>query len=169
MLRNPNFLKSQDMELLNGQGQDAQVIPASSINWKNVTSKNFSYLVRQRPGAKNSLGRVKFLFPNEYNVYLHGTPFESLFSQDQRGFSHGCIRLEKPSKLAEYLLKGKSEWTNESIKEAMHSQNQLWVSLKEQVPVYIVYFTSWVDEDGRVHFRNDLYGHDQSLKNEYFN
>jgi murein L,D-transpeptidase YcbB/YkuD len=168
MLRNPNFLESQDMEILSGQGKNTRVVSASSIDWKNVTAKNFKLLIRQRPGPKNSLGLVKFLFPNEFNVYLHDTPFDKLFSQDQRGFSHGCVRLEEPAKLASYLLQKQKEWTPEKIEEAMHAKNEQWVVLKEKVPVYIVYFTSWVDDNGDVHFLHDLYGHDEDLKKEYF-
>jgi L,D-transpeptidase YcbB len=168
MLRNPNFLESQDMEILSGHGKNVRVVSASSIDWENVTAKNFKLLIRQRPGPKNSLGLVKFLFPNEFNVYLHDTPFDKLFSQDQRGFSHGCVRLEEPAKLASYLLQRQKEWTPEKIEEAMHAKKEEWVILKEKVPVYIVYFTSWVDDNGDVHFLNDLYGHDQDLKKEYF-
>jgi murein L,D-transpeptidase YcbB/YkuD len=168
MLRNPNFLASQDMEILSGHGKNVHEVSPSSIDWKNVTAKNFKLLIRQRPGPKNSLGLVKFLFPNEFNVYLHDTPFDKLFSQDQRGFSHGCVRLEEPAKLASYLLQRQKEWTPEKIEDAMHSKEQQWVVLKEKVPVYIVYFTSWVDENGDVHFMNDLYGHDEDLKKEYF-
>ncbi|MFC5270284.1 L,D-transpeptidase family protein [Adhaeribacter terreus] len=169
MLRNPNFIASQDMEIVSGSGKNLQRISPSSIDWANVNGKTFKYLIRQRPGPKNSLGLVKFMFPNEYNVYLHDTPFDKLFSQTERGFSHGCIRLEQPAKLANYLLKNKPGWNESKIEEAMNAREEQWVNLKEKVPVYIVYFTSWADADGNVHFRKDLYGHDKDLKNEYFN
>src|SRR5688572_3784148 len=168
MLKNPNFLESQDMEIIKGDRKNFQRISASSIDWSSVTQQNFKYLIRQKPGPKNSLGLVKFLFPNEYNVYLHDTPFDKLFNQEQRGFSHGCVRLERPAALAEYLLKGQPEWSPSAIQDAMNSKEEQWVVLKEKVPVYIVYFTSWVDEDGNVHFFKDLYGHDEDLKKEYF-
>lgn len=168
MLKNPNFLESQNMEIVTGQGKNIKRVSPSSIDWSSVTAKNFKMLIRQRPGPKNALGPVKFLFPNEYNVYLHGTPFENLFNQEQRGFSHGCIRLEDPAKLAEYLLKDKAEWSPDAIQDAMGKGEEQWVTLKEKVPVYIVYFTSWVDASGDVHFYQDLYKHDEELKNEYF-
>ncbi len=168
MLRNPNFLESQDMEIIKGDRKNFQRISASSIDWESVTEKNFKYLIRQRPGPKNSLGLVKFLFPNEYNVYLHDTPFDKLFNQEQRGFSHGCVRLERPAELADYLLKDQPQWSQSAIRNAMNSKEEQWVVLKEKVPVYIVYFTCWVDANGDVHFFKDLYGHDQSLKKEYF-
>ena len=168
MLRNPNFLESQDMEIIKGDRKNFTRISPSDIDWQNVTEKNFRYLIRQKPGPKNSLGLVKFLFPNSYNVYLHGTPFQSLFNQEQRGFSHGCVRLEKPTVLAEYLLKNDKAWTPEKIEDAMNAKEEQWVVLKEKIPVYIVYFTSWVDDDGNVYFSKDLYGHDEDLKKEFF-
>jgi murein L,D-transpeptidase YcbB/YkuD len=168
MLRNSNFLASQDMEIVKGEGKNLKKIPASSIDWSNVTAENFKLVIRQRPGPKNSLGLVKFLFPNEFNVYLHGTPFGNLFSQEQRGFSHGCVRLEEPRKLADYLLKDQPQWTGSKIDNAMHRKEEEWVILKEKVPVYIVYFTTKVDENGNVYFMPDLYGHDKDLKKEYF-
>lgn len=168
MLRNPNFLATQDMEIIKGDRKNFVRISPSSIDWANVTEKNFPYLIRQKPGPKNSLGLVKFLFPNVYNVYLHDTPFDALFNQEQRGFSHGCVRLEKPEALAEYLLKHDKAWSPSTIKDAMNAKEEQWVVLKEKVPVYIVYFTSWVDADGNVYFSKDLYGHDENLKKEYF-
>ena len=169
MIRNPNFLASQDMEIVSRQGKNITQISPASINWKEVNGRIFKYIVRQRPGPKNSLGLVKFMFPNEYNVYLHDTPFDALFSQADRGFSNGCVRLEKPVELANYLLKDKPGWNEEKIDKAMLAKEEMWVNLKEKIPVYIVYFTSWADQDGNVHFRKDLYGHDKSLRNEYFN
>lgn len=168
MLRNPNFLESQDMEIIKGDRKNFQRISASSIDWSGVTQQNFKYLIRQRPGPKNSLGLVKFLFPNEFNVYLHDTPYDALFNQEQRGFSHGCVRLERPAELAEYLLKDDPKWSPSAIRDAMNGKEEQWVVLKEKVPVYIVYFTSWVDDQGNVYFSKDLYGHDDNLKKEYF-
>ena len=168
MLRNPNFIESQDMEIVSGQGKNLKRISPHSIDWNSVTAKNFKYLIRQRPGPKNALGLVKFIFPNTFNVYLHDTPYDKLFNQDQRGFSHGCVRVERPAELAEYLLQGYSEWKPGKINEAMNTKDEQWVTLKEKVPVYIVYFTSWVQDNGEVLFYQDLYGHDKKLKKEYF-
>jgi murein L,D-transpeptidase YcbB/YkuD len=125
-------------------------------------------VIRQKPGPKNSLGLVKFLFPNNYNIYFHDTPSKSLFNRDQRAFSHGCIRLAEPEKMAIYLLRDQPDWTTEKIKEAMHDQKEKWVTLKNPVPVYITYFTSWVDETDVLHFRKDIYGHDKKMAEQLF-
>jgi murein L,D-transpeptidase YcbB/YkuD len=125
-------------------------------------------VVRQKPGAGNSLGKVKFLFPNSYAIYFHDTPAKSLFSRDTRAFSHGCIRLAEPKKLAMYLLKEKQEWTESRITEAMNRDAELWVNLDEPVPVLISYFTAWIDHDGLLNFRDDIYGHDKALAAKLF-
>ncbi|HEY0356250.1 MAG TPA: L,D-transpeptidase family protein, partial [Flavisolibacter sp.] len=120
-------------------------------------------VVRQKPGPSNALGLVKFLFPNRYNIYLHDTPTKQLFESEKRAFSHGCIRIQKPFEMARFLLRNEPAWTVEAITAAMHRTSEKWVPLKEKVPVYVVYFTSWVDEDGLVHFRDDVYGHDKRM------
>ncbi|MCJ8166309.1 L,D-transpeptidase family protein [Pontibacter sp. E15-1] len=167
MLSNPGWLASQNMEVVTRDKARSPVSP-SSIDWGNVTESNFSYLVRQKPGQKNSLGTIKFLFPNEYAVYLHDTPADALFNQTSRDFSHGCVRVEYPVELAKYLLKGQSDWNESRIRSTMNGGDETWVTLPNKVQVYIVYFTSWVDEDGEIHFRDDIYGHDKELEKEYF-
>jgi murein L,D-transpeptidase YcbB/YkuD len=124
--------------------------------------------VRQKPGNDNALGHVKFIFPNSYNIYFHDTPSRSLFSKQERAFSHGCIRLQQPFDLAVYLLRNQPEWTNEKIKAAMNSSKEKWVTLDKTVAVFITYFTSWVDEDGILHFTDDIYGHDKKLAAHLF-
>ncbi|RYY67516.1 MAG: hypothetical protein EOO12_00850 [Chitinophagaceae bacterium] len=116
--------------------------------------------IRQLPGAGNSLGRVKFVFPNENNIYFHDTPAKSLFSLRKRAFSHGCIRLAEPQKLAEYLLRNNPEWTPAKIKTAMNSGREQRVDLPGKVPVSLTYLTAWVDDDGALNFREDVYGLD---------
>jgi murein L,D-transpeptidase YcbB/YkuD len=118
---------------------------------------------RQKPGPQNSLGLVKFLFPNSYNIYLHDTPSKSLFDRDNRAFSHGCIRLAEPKKLAEYLLKNDSAWTSDKITKAMNAGKEKYVALKNPVPVFIAYLTAWVSKDGRLNFRQDVYDRDNRL------
>ena len=167
ILRNSNYLASQNMEVVTKEKNPKQIDPFS-IDWANVTESNFPYMVRQRPGGKNSLGDLKFLFPNEYNVYLHDTPADALFSQNQRNFSHGCVRLEKPVELAKYLLDDMPEWNENRIRETISAGEETWITMPKRVQVYIVYFTSWADEQGNVHFREDLYGHDKKLEQEYF-
>lgn len=126
-------------------------------------------VIRQKPGKSNSLGRVKFLFPNSYNIYLHDTPAKSLFTEQTRAFSHGCIRLAAPKALAEYLLSDRPEWTGSRIEKAMNAQKETWVTLAEPVPVFITYFTAWVDKTGALNFRDDVYGHDKKMLQQMFN
>lgn len=124
--------------------------------------------IRQKPGPSNSLGLVKFLFPNSYNIYLHDTPAKDLFGAQMRAFSHGCIRLSDPKKLAVYLLKDDPLWTEEKINQAMHSGKEKYVTLKNPVPVFIGYLTAWVDAHGKLNFRRDIYKRDQALGDMLF-
>lgn len=119
------------------------------------------YSVVENPGDANSLGKVKFIMPNDFSVYLHDTPADKLFERQNRALSHGCIRLERPEEFAEYLLKGQKEWDEKKIRKAMQGDKPVQVDLETQYPVYIVYRTAWVDDDERVNFRDDIYGHDQ--------
>ena len=120
-------------------------------------------VIRQRPGPFNALGLVKFLFPNSYNIYLHDTPSKSLFEQSSRAFSHGCIRIAEPAKLAEFLLKDMEGWDAEKISNAMHTGHERFVALNNTVPVFISYFTAFVDRRNRINFRKDIYGLDERL------
>src|SRR6202012_1250712 len=122
-------------------------------------------MVRQKPGPTNALGLVKFIFPNQNNVYLHSTPAPQLFSQSRRDFSHGCVRVEKPAELAAYLLRNQPPWTLEKVQQAMQSgpDNQQ-VNLTRPMPVVIAYVTAVVEEDGSVHFFYDIYGYAKTLE-----
>ena len=120
-------------------------------------------VIRQRPGNNNSLGRVKFLFPNRYNIYFHDTPAKSLFEKETRAFSHGCVRLGDPIRLAAWLLRSDKNWTREKMLAAMDQSKEKWVRLDHPVPVFIVYFTAWVTSDGLLNFRDDIYGHDKRM------
>jgi len=153
VLRDPEYLRKNDLELVRG----AQVIDAGSVDWNDDDP---DFRIRQRPGAKNSLGKVKFMFPNKFDVYLHDTPADSLFERVQRDFSHGCVRVERPRALAQWVLAGQAEWTADRIDAAMASREEQHVALKRNVRVYIVYQTVWVDDQGTVQFAEDLYGHD---------
>lgn len=119
--------------------------------------------IRQKPGPLNALGKVKFLFPNSYNIYLHDTPSKSLFDEPVRAFSHGCIRVSEPFKLAQFLLRNQANWDDKSIQEAMDSGKERYVNLNDKVSVFIVYFTSFVDSEGKINFRKDIYGRDERL------
>ena len=119
--------------------------------------------IRQKPGTLNALGKVKFIFPNSYNIYLHDTPSKSLFNEPIRAFSHGCIRVSEPFKLAQFLLRNQPEWDDTTIHAAMDLGKEKYVSLPDKVSVSIVYFTSFVDSEGRINFRKDIYGRDKRL------
>ncbi|GGF06804.1 L,D-transpeptidase family protein [Hymenobacter cavernae] len=161
-------LNRLDMEVVKGWGRKATPVDPSSIDWANVNQSNFKYTVRRRPGPKNDLGDVKFIFPNSQDIYLHDTPHDELFSQGKRGFSHGCVRVQEPIKLAEYLLRDRPEWDQQAILDTIANHREKYITLKEKLPVYLVYFTAWVDEAGALHFRDDIYGHDKALAKEYF-
>jgi murein L,D-transpeptidase YcbB/YkuD len=120
-------------------------------------------VIRQKPGASNALGRVKFLFPNSYSIYLHDTPSKSLFNESARAFSHGCIRIEQPEKLAAFLLKDKAGWNTTSIRSAMHAGKERSIPIIKKVPVYIAYFTAFIDRDNVLNFRKDIYELDSRL------
>ena len=127
-------------------------------------------VVRQKPGANNSLGLVKFLFPNNYDIYLHDTPNHELFNVSSRSFSHGCIRIAEPKKFAQYLLRSDTAttWKSNVIDSSMHLQKERWVTLQKTIPVFIVYFTAWVDKNGLLNFRKDIYGHDEKMSEKLF-
>ncbi|SIO43867.1 L,D-transpeptidase family protein [Chitinophaga niabensis] len=154
------YLNRLNMEIV---GSSGKVLPLSSINVSKYSGSNFPYIVRQKPGGANSLGKVKFLFPNEYNIYLHDTPSKGLFNETKRSFSHGCIRVSEPKRLAQWLLRKDSSWTEAKIDAAMNAGKEKYVTLKEKVPVYIGYFTAWVNYKGQLNFRDDVYGHDAKL------
>ena len=160
--KNRGYLASKNMEITDSNGK---VITAGAVSDEVLAQLRAGRLmVRQQPGKSNSLGLVKFIFPNENNVYLHSTPAQELFSRSRRDFSHGCVRVEKPAELAAYLLRDQPPWTLEKVQQAMQSgpDNQQ-VNLKTPVPVVIFYLTAVVEEDGSVHFFDDIYGHDKSL------
>ena len=125
--------------------------------------------IRQKPGPQNSLGLVKFVFPNSYNIYLHDTPVKSLFTESSRAFSHGCIRISEPRKLAEFLLREDPVWDTTLISKAMHSGTEQYVTLKKKVPVFIAYFTAFVDRKGLINFRKDIYERDERLSEMMMN
>ena len=127
-------------------------------------------IIRQKPGPNNSLGSVKFLFPNNYNIYLHDTPNKELFTVSTRTFSHGCIRIAEPKKFAQYLLSADTSmiYTSTVIDSLMHLTKEKWVTLKKAIPVYVVYFTAWVDKGGLLNFRKDIYGHDVKMSEKLF-
>lgn len=163
--KDPKYLSKHAMEVVSRSGE---LINPSSINWNQLTEKKFPYSIRQKPGKNNSLGFVKFIFPNEHSIYLHDTPSKSLFGETNRAFSHGCIRVAEPFRLVEYLLRNDSTWTKSRIKKTMYGGTETIVKLKKKIPVFIAYFTAFVDRQGRLHFREDIYGHDEKLRGILF-
>lgn len=150
---------------------DKEILPAIEKNANYLEEHDMEWHennVRQRPGAKNSLGLVKFLFPNSNAIYLHDTPSKSLFGKEDRAFSHGCIRVAKPVELANSIMKNDKNWDAAKIQTAMNSGEESWYTLKNKIPVYIGYFTAWVDEDGVIHFYEDVYKRDAPLASLLF-
>ena len=159
--KNINYLASKNMRVLDASGNS---VDPTTINWRKVNAGGkFPYRVRQDPGAQNALGRVKFMFPNKYSVYLHDTPSKELFARDERIFSSGCIRIEKPFELAQLLLADDSvRWNDNAIKEAMESGKETTVLLKNPVNVYIYYLTAW-SNGKEMSYRQDIYGRDKEI------
>jgi L,D-transpeptidase YcbB len=162
LTKDSGYLARKNFEITD---QSGRVVTSGAVSADVLAQlRSGKLLVRQKPGPTNSLGLVKFMFPNEHNVYLHSTPSQALFSESRRDFSHGCIRVEKPAELAAWLLQGQPKWTLDAVKAAMQSgpDNQQ-VNLDRPVPVVIIYLTAVVEENGEVHFFDDIYGHDRSL------
>jgi L,D-transpeptidase YcbB len=151
VIRDPDYLRENNLEILKGD----RVLDPREVDWNDSDLR-----LRQRPGASNVLGLVKFEFPNRYNVYLHDTPETSAFHRASRDFSHGCVRIEKPVDLAEWVLREQREWSRARIEEAMKAGVERRVKVEPPFPVYIVYQTAWVEDDGTLTFGEDVYGHD---------
>lgn len=148
MKTDPSYLKKHNMEI--------------------VKQDDSLPVIRQLPGKENSLGKVKFLFPNTFDIYLHDTPDKSLFAKKDRALSHGCIRVADAPALVQYLLRDQPEWSQDKIKKEMNSGKEQTVSIKNPEPVYITYYTAWVDENGHMNFRDDIYGHDKDARQKMF-
>jgi murein L,D-transpeptidase YcbB/YkuD len=160
--RDPSYLERQNMEIVASGDENAPALPGTPENLDKVVSGKL--FIRQKPGDKNSLGLAKFIFPNADNVYMHGTPAQSLFARARRDFSHGCIRLEDPARLAQWVLRDSPEWTPERIDAAMHGERPTQVNLKNKLTVFLFYDTAYVDSKGVVYFADDYYGHDAQLE-----
>jgi len=159
--KDPGYLARQGFEVFQGWGADANPINPSTIDWSRLPASTFPYRLRQKPGPMNALGQVKFMFPNRHSVYLHDTPTRGLFAWAERSFSSGCVRVEQPLELAEYLLADRAQWSVSRIQEALKSSPaERTVRLGEKVPVHLQYWTAWAETDGTVHFRSDVYKRD---------
>ena len=158
--KDPSYLRTQQLEVVDGWSEPAVLVDPSAVDW-HAAPESFPYRLRQRPGPHNSLGLLKFMFPNAHSVYLHDTPSTHRFEERRRAFSHGCVRVEDPAGLAEFLLHDDHGWTRADIETRMHTGDRQVVPLSTPVPVHLTYFTAWTAGD-RVHFQADLYGRDTS-------
>jgi murein L,D-transpeptidase YcbB/YkuD len=154
------YLVKEGIKVFEKEKGYRKALDASAINWADVTADNFKYRFVQVPGILNPLGKIKFVFPNEYNVYLHDTPAKVLFEKSSRAFSHGCIRIEKPVELAEYLLRDDPAWTREKILTMIDNGKEVKIQIPSPVNIHILYLTAWVDKDNILQFREDVYGRD---------
>lgn len=157
--KSPGSLAADNIRVYAGEAR----IDPYTINWTNVSPSSFRYKLRQDPGPGNALGVIKFMFPNPYNVYIHDTPSKGLFARSSRVFSHGCMRVENPIDLGAVIL-GSQGWTADRIRAVVASGKKTVVSLDKPIPVHVTYLTAWVNKDGSVHFRNDVYGRDKRLR-----
>lgn len=156
--RDPTYLQRHGMQVI--PTAETQGFDPATIDWSQVSATNPRVRIVQREGAGNSLGRIKFLFPNPHDVYLHDTPQKKFFERNMRALSHGCVRVERPLELAEVLMRDDPTWSRARIETAINSGRNQHVPLSVPVPVSIIYRTAWVDEAGNVHFRNDIYDRD---------
>lgn len=153
--KDPDYLIRNDYILLKGSYSSNDTLDPETIKWRKITPEEFPFSIVQQPGKKNALGRIKFMFPNNYAIYLHDTPADHMFEYEKRDFSHGCIRLEKPVELAQILLEG--QLTPEEIEEMLTSEDTSEVPIDQKVTVHFTYQTAWVDGEGRLQFRDDIY------------
>ncbi len=158
--KNPHYLARENLEIVDSKGR---VINPRSINWARVNPRRFPYMIRQKPGPKNALGRIKFIFPNKHFVFLHDTPAKSLFARSSRAFSHGCIRVEKPLELASILFQGSRKWNRQKIEELIASKETKTIHLERPMPILILYWTVTARDDGGINFLKDIYKRDQKI------
>jgi len=162
LLKNPNAMKKRNIEIRTGWGANASLVNPKAIDWREYLYSSYvPFRFAQLPGPKNALGKVKFLFPNKYAVYMHDTPAKSLFNRSKRAFSHGCIRLHKPRELLKTFAKFNTNVDLKKSQKILKGKKRDMISLKERVPIDVVYLTAWVDHDGQLQFRNDIYGYDE--------
>lgn len=168
--KNPDYLHEHDMELIDDASGQSRPVDPQTVDWhRHVDADDdFPYVVRQRPGTTNALGRIKFMFPNAHSIYLHDTPATELFERAKRTFSHGCIRVRDPLDLADFLLAESKTWDSRRVREAIESGATRRIDLATQVPITLYYLTAWADQDRQgLHFRPDVYELDRSLHREF--
>jgi murein L,D-transpeptidase YcbB/YkuD len=164
LLRNSNAMAREGIDIYTGWGKDAQKVSGGSVNWAEYRySKTVPYRFAQRPGNKNALGRIKFLFPNQFHVYMHDTPSKYLFKREKRSYSHGCIRLEKPRLMMETIASFNPNLDLDKANKILKSKKNTYFSLEHTIPIDVVYLTAWVDYDGMLQFRDDVYHYDELM------
>jgi murein L,D-transpeptidase YcbB/YkuD len=164
---NPKYFATRGIRVFNGWNAEAHELDPASIRWTSLHGDSFPYRLRQEPGPKNSMGRLSFVFPNAFDVFLHDTPERWLFERDQRAYSEGCVRIENAMALARHTLRQSADWDAQRIQDEIDALRQQTVRLPEPIPVYVLYMTSWADTDGRAHFREDIYARESVLA-QYF-
>ncbi|MCB1050209.1 MAG: L,D-transpeptidase family protein [Acidobacteria bacterium] len=161
--KDPQSLKKLGFKAYKGWGADSVEVDLVEIDWKAYSGRNFPYRLEQLPGDQNALGQIKFMFPNPYNVYLHDTPTRELFQKTERAFSSGCIRVGKPIELAIQLLDGDPAWSRASLEQVFAGGKERTVNLASPINVHLLYWTVWVDSEGELQWRKDIYGRDKRL------
>jgi murein L,D-transpeptidase YcbB/YkuD len=167
-LKDPAYLEENRIRMVKGWGPKAKILDPADVELTREALLRADYRFRQDSGPGNALGRIKFMFPNRFHVYLHDTPAKSLFQLPNRSFSHGCIRVEEPVKLANYLLRKDAKWSSEAILRQLDSLERKSAPLPEPLAVHILYWTAWADENGLMRFRNDVYERDDAVYNALF-
>lgn len=158
MQKNPRYLKEHhDIKVYTNWDKNAPEIDPLTIDWHNADANNFAYRLTAPPGDNNPLGRVKFIFDNEEDIYMHDTPQKELFADMKRAYSSGCIRLEHPFQLVEYFYSDNQDLNHELVNQYLSTTETKYIQLKNPIPIYVTYITAWVDGHGRVHFREDIY------------
>lgn len=169
VLHNPDYLDEKHIRIFQNQADNAVPMNPDSIDWQSAAENGFPYHFRQDPGEDNSLGLVKFEFQNSKDIYLHDTPVKSLFDQDMRTYSSGCVRLEDAFALVPYLMSSSTTWDEMQMQEILASGKTTYVRAEDPIPIFITYLTAWVDNNGMLNFRPDVYGKDNPDNLQNFN
>jgi murein L,D-transpeptidase YcbB/YkuD len=159
--KDPTYLQEENLKVFEGWKPEEKELDPVTVDWAATKPADFKFHFRQTPGPRNALGQLKFVFPNQFDIYMHDTPARDLFKKSSREFSHGCIRIEHPLDLAEHVLRGDSAWTREKLVAAIATGKERTVPLPRPLPVYILYATAWVDRDGDLQLRRDTYKLDE--------
>lgn len=160
----PEYLRDKGMELIMGHGSDAMTIDPVSIDWSEISENDMKFFsMVQTPGGHNPLGRVRVLMPNRYNIYLHDTNMKRYFEKATRALSSGCVRMKEPEKMADFIMKDRSGWNDDSKGALFQTGKMKDLYVKDPIPVYLLYYTVWVNDDDRIVYGRDLYGHDKKL------